>query len=207
MSRKNVNLRTADRTMNERVSEYATVRLSNITSAVRHKAAVEAIENSIKGLENCKGSVLSSDDLELAIATKRDELVKLEEDYKEALKKRTRFVYTKEDLELYDAYKNHENLETALYNWGMAWNLDLTATKQLRTMAEAVSGKQGKASARTMINTGFATMTRDRSKQNFLDLVYGLMTEECVRQGLKMDIPDDVRAAYAPKKAQKKADK
>lgn len=204
---KNANLKSADRAMNERVSEYATIRLSNITSAVRHKAAVEAVENSIRGLENCKGSVLSSEDIELAISAKRDELVKLEEDYKEALKKRERFVYTKEDIELYNAYKNHENLEQALYKWGMAWKLDLTETKQLRTMAEAVSGKQGKASARTVINSNFSVMTRDRSKQNFLDIVYGILTEACVKQGLKMDIPDDVRAAYAPKKAQKKADK
>jgi hypothetical protein len=200
-------MKSADRTMNERVSEYATVRLSDITDKTRHKAAVEAIENSIRGLENCKGSVLSSDDIDLAIAAKRDELVKLEEDYKEALKKRERFVYTKEDIELYNAYKNNENLETALYNWAMAWNLDLSGTKQLSQMAVDVSGKQGKASARTMINTGFGTMTRDRSKQNFLDLVYGLMTEACVKQGLKMDIPDDIRVAYAPKRAQKKADK
>lgn len=204
MSRKNVNLRTADRTMNERVSEYATIRLSNITSAVRHKKAVAELEASIKSLEACIGTSKVKADFPALIAEKRSELDKLEADYKEALKKRERFVYTKEDLELYNAYLNHEDLETALYHWGMAWKLDLTATKQLRTMAEAVSGKQGKASTRTVINSGFATMTKDRSKQNFLDLVYGLLTEECVRQGLKMDIPDDVRAAYAPKK---KADK
>lgn len=203
---KNVNMKSADKSMNERLAEYATVRLSDITNSVRHKKAVQAILDSINGLENCKGSYLSNDDLDLAIAAKREELDRLEADYKEALKKRERFVYTKEDITLYQAYQNRDNLETALYNWGMTWGLDLTATKQLRTMAADVSGKQGKASARDVVNSGGRKMTKDRSKQNFLDLVYGIMVETAVAQGLKLDIPQDIREHYAPKKREKKAD-
>lgn len=191
--------------MNERVSEYATVCLSGITLKVRFNKAVEKLSNSIKVLETLKEeSAISADSLDKEIDERRNEIEKLTNDHKEAMKKKARFVYTAEDYDLFDAFKAGEDLAEAFVTWADAWSLDLRNTGLLKDLVNGVSGKQGKASARTIINTEFGTMTKDRNMRNFLDIAYGIMCEECVKKGLKMDIPDDVRAAYAPKK---KADK
>lgn len=196
---KKVNLVTADRTMNERVSEFATVKLSKITDATRHAKAIKELQDNIRGFENARGAFNGDFDIDAAIAAVNAKIAKLEEDYKAACKKKAQFVYTKEDIELFNAYRDGDDMTEAYIAWAAAWKLDLRDTDLLKDLIRGTSGLQGVASARTIINSEFATMTRERSRQNFLNLTYAMLCERCVAKGLKMDIPQDIRDYYAPK--------
>ena len=195
------NLVSADRAMNERVEEYLTVCISKITDSTHHRQAVDAIKASIKGLENCRGSVISDADIDAGIAAKNKELEKLQADYKAACKVAATFVYTKEDLALYNTFATRTeetDLLKAVADWASAWKLDLTNTRLARDIVYACSGRTN-ATVRQVINSGCATMTKARSKKQVLDMAYRTLSQEMVAKGLKVTIPDDIKAFYAPK--------
>ena len=200
---KKINMATADRALAVRVSEFATFYMSKIADAKRHSMAVKGIEDTIKGLNNALGSALDKDTTIAAINAQMTLLEQENQRYAQLIEKKAKWVWYEEDLDLYEAIKKGEGVRDAVIAWLQAWGLEDVDrhTNLVRDMVDAVGGKRF-GSARTIVNSGATTWTASRTKADVLKVAYAVVIEYMVAASTikAVDIPEDIREAFAPKK-------
>lgn len=200
---KKINMATADRALAVRVSDFATFYMSKIADAKRHSMAVKGIEDTIKGLNNALGSALDKDTTLAAINAQMTLLEQENQRYAALIEKKAKWVWYEEDLDLYEAIKKGEGVRDAVIAWLQAWGLEDVDrhTNLVRDMVDAVGGKRF-GSAPTIVNSGATTWTASRTKADVLKVAYAVVIEYMVaaRTIKAVDIPEDIREAFAPKK-------
>lgn len=204
---KKVDMFKADRAMADRVAEFMTMKVWGITLKVRLNKDIKKLEDSIQGLENCRGSMVGVD-VDVAIARNRALIDDKRKKYEEQVKNEALFAWTDADNAFFKAYRNAETMAqvyTALEKWFEVYHLDVAQTNLEDDIINAIRGGRN-ATARQIINSGATRFTTDkRAKNDVLKLIYGKLSEKMLEVGtLKpATIPEDVREYYAPKKANK----
>lgn len=204
---KNVDLFQADRKMAERVADYMQKKVWGITLKVYLKKEVEKLENSIKGLENCRGSIVGTN-VDDAIGQLRNKIAEAQEKTAKQIKEEARFEWTDADNAFFKAYKSADTqaqIYTALEKWFATYHLEVANTKLEESIVDAIRGERN-ATSRTIIRSGAEKFTEQkRTKNDVLKLLYGKLAERMLQAGtLKpASIPEEIREFYAPKKRTK----
>ncbi len=202
---KKVIMNQADRELAIRVSEFMQFHMSAITDSVRHRKVIADITAKIDNVANLKGSIISDEQIEATIAKLRDEIDAENTRYEKARKDKERWAWYKEDIDLYNAIASGEGVSDATIAWLSAWKLSVGSNTNI--VKDIVEGTKGvkMATARTIVNSGAKTWTKGRTKVDVLKTVYAIVAEYMVKANtLKaVDIPEDIRQAFAPKKRAK----
>lgn len=196
-----VNMFKADRALSIRVSEFMEFHMSRITDSKRHNQIVAGINATIKGLNNALGSALDKDETKAAIDAQLNLLEKENARYKKACDDKAKWVWSVEDVTVYDAVKADKDVNEAICDWLNAWGLEVSGNENL--VCDIIKNIGGKrfATSRAIVNSGAKTWTAARTKVDVLKVVYATVAEYMVSAGtLKpVQIPEDIREAFAPK--------
>lgn len=205
---KKIDMFQADRAMAERVADYMTKKVWGITLRKRLSLDIKKLEDSIQGLENCRGSIIGTN-VDEAIANIRTQIDEKKKKVAKQIADEARFEWCKADDIFYKAYKNAETkaqIYTAIEAWFAEYNLGVAQTDFEFALMDAISGERN-ATATQIIRSGATKFTVEkRTKNDILRIFYGKLSEKMLEVGtLKpATIPEDIRDAYAPKKRNKK---
>lgn len=208
---KKIDMFKADRAMADRVSEYMNKKVWGITLRKRLQSDILKHENSIQGLENCRGSIVGTN-VDDAIAELRAQIADKKQKVQKQIAEEARFEWDANDKAFYKAYKNATTdamVYTALEKWFEAYHLDVAQTDFEFAIIKAIGGERN-ATATQIIRSGATQFVVGKRTQNeVMRIFYGKLSEKMLEVGtLKPSaIPEDIREAYAPKKRAKKANK
>ena len=203
---KRTDLFAANKEMSTRVADYMRIKVWNVTIKARLEKALkdgaQRIET-LQGLAQDTGKDYSEaiSDIEAVVEAARENYKKLVEDGE-------KFELTENDKEFYKNYKNEGmKNEDAIVKWFKKYDLDLKSGDDLVVdLASAIAGAR-KLSGRGIVKADAEKFTDNvRTKSDVMTVFYGRLSERMLEAGtLKPEaIPEDVRAFYAPKKANKK---
>lgn len=208
---KKVDMFAADKAMAERVADYMNKKVWGITLRKRLSLDIKKLEDSIHGLENCRGSIIGTN-VDEAIANIRTKIDDKKKKVADQIKEEARFEWCKADDAFYKAYKSAETkaqIYTAIEKWFAEYHLNVAQTDFEFALMDAIGGERN-ATTTQIIRSGATQFTVEkRTKNDILRIFYGKLSEKMLEVGTLKPavIPEDIREAYAPKKRAKKADK
>jgi len=193
---KKLNIYDATRNFSEEVAMYTVKSLWRKEYKEHLAAALEKDAESIKGLENCKGSAIMTDDqVDELIAEKVAHMEDLKTSYDEVI---TFWTAVKPAEAVKDAYKKYvsgnsaEGFITMMKVWA---KVDVDAdTDIVKILCDAVLGDSGRDNTTQLINTGVASVEL-RSKTEFTKIVYRRLFDFCVEKGTIRFVGNVVKGA------------
>lgn len=203
---KKTDLFAASKEMSTRVADYMRIKVWNVTIKARLEKAVKDGAQRIETLQGLAQD--TGKDYSEAIADIEGVVEAAKENYKKLVEEGEKFELTENDKEFYKNYKNESmKNEDAIVKWFKKYNLDLKSGDDLVVdLAGAIAGAR-KLSGRGIVKADAEKFTDNvRTKSDVMTVFYGRLSERMLEAGtLKPEaIPEDVRAFYAPKKANKK---
>jgi hypothetical protein len=195
----------ADKGFSKRVVEYMDKKVWAITLKTRYRKDIEKLESDLVRYDEVLNStdVVGEEELKSATTLKLLALKKIDETtkkYQEQVEKEGKFEWNDADKKFYDVYKD-KGVAAAITEFCALYGLNVENTDLLLELEQAISGAR-RATAKTIIQSGAKTFTSDiRTKGDVLGIVYGRLAEKMIAAGTikAADIPDDIKAAYAPK--------
>ena len=182
---KKLNVYDATRNFSEEVAMYTVKSLWRREYALRLEKALEKDAESIKGLENCKGSAIASnDDIDAMITEKEAHMESLKVAYNEVSNFWTSVKpceAVKTAYKMYAAGKSEEGFVVMMKEWAkVAVDAD---TDIVKILCEAVRGDSAGSNIKQLVNTGVAAVSV-RSKTEFTKIVYRRLFDYCVEKGV-----------------------
>lgn len=211
MANKKVDMFKADKKFSTRVTEYMHARVWGIVYKKRLEVELAEYDRKLAiareiSEDEATSTILSKEDAE-RLAVKYAELKEqVENKYAKLVEENAKFEYTEYDKAFYKTYSaDGDNRAKAVTDFCSAYKLEVKDTNMLEDIVSAIGGAR-KASAGQVVRSNATKFTdAKRTKSDVLNILYGRIAEYMLKAGtIKPEaIPEDIRAAFAPKKKEK----
>lgn len=206
---KKVDFFSADKGFSTRVVEYMHKKVWGITLKTRYIKDIEKLNaDNIRFDEIINSTdVVGEQELNGAKTLKLMTMKKLQETkdkYDKQVEEEVKFEWNDADKKFYDTYKN-KGASAAITVFCAEYGLNVENTTLLTELEQAIGGAR-RATTKQIVNSSAKKFTDDiRTKGDVLGIIYGRLAEKMIAAGtIKAEqIPDDIKAAYAPKKNNK----
>lgn len=197
---------SADRALSENVTLYMYTRVWAITARKRHQLEVESLENL---LSIATGNIRDAQTEEGRAAARdraRDYVAQINaanEEYATVWESRPKYTVDARDKALYKAWiaaNNDTDRVTALQNWFGHYHLEVDADF-CSPFLYNMGGMRGATDSK-IVRSGAEVWTDNRTQNDILKTFYSTLCEKMLRVGTikPTAVPEDIAAAYAPKK-------
>lgn len=191
---KKINLFNADKSFSQDVASYTVHALWKAEYKLRLEAALEKIERSISGLENCRGSVISDEEIDAAIALKKAESERIATAYSELVLPGAIPEVSGSVKAAYKSYKLGKPWAVSMLKEWMGMEEITEESDIVRILEDAVRGDSARSNLRQLVNTGVASVTL-RSSSEFTKIVYRRLFDYCVTKGTIRFVGNVVKGA------------
>lgn len=171
---KKVNLFACEKGFAGNVAEFMVKTLWRSEYRLELSEAIERELSSIQGLENCRGSVIMTDDMiDAAIAEKVELIERYKSAYADVVSEWTKFKPAPEVKAAYRAYKAGDAADGFVVLFRELGGIELSEdTNIIRDLCEAVRGDSGSGSnVKQVVQTGKWAVTL-RTQSEFVKIVY-----------------------------------
>lgn len=220
---KKVNLFAAEKSFAGNVAEFMVKTLWRSEYKLELQEAIEKELASIQGLENCRGSVIMTDEqIDAAIAEKVALIESYKDAYEEVVSEWTRFKAAPSVRAAYKAYKAGNAPDGFVEMFKTLGGLEVSVdTDIVLDLCDAVAGDSARTNVKQVVQTGKWAVTL-RSESEFTKIVYRRLADWMLLKGtlrvvgnvvrgggedvaeLLIEIPELTAARYA-KKSKKSA--
>lgn len=203
-----IDMFTATKALSDRVADFINKKAEYKNIQVKYDNEIADAESAIRGLDNCRGSILPDvDDIDTQIQTIEAHIATLKEDKAKFLKAE-RFEWNDADRAMFKGYQNAESdddILEAINVWCESWELQSRGTDFVAHLCEITGGcaMRRKNTDRAWVNSGCTEFNRNgRTRTDILTTIYGELAEKMIEVGtLKPVMVNElVREKYAPKK-------
>ena len=187
--------------MTTRINEYAQCRILRKKIGLEYADRIAAVKASVEGLAKLEGSALWNESVKDEIEKKQAEILRLEDERKEQLKKDATFTLTKADRgfkkALHGLHCDDDKVALAVVEWFDQYSVDVRSSYLLKDILRAIGGKE---SFGELVSTdGRNAVVVDETRA--LNMLYWVTFGACVEKGaIKAAVlPEIIREKYAPK--------